>query len=241
MEHNLLDENNEKNNEYHYQLEHKNQNLYSIPSFKEWYKNKKEFIKKENDIRNIYDYEDSYFIFSYCPNCISYVICSVKTSYCFIKCMNCKKEFCLGCFRYPLYPYDDTICLKGFLKLLYHRVIDKRSDNANYNPLLYFFHIIVCLFLTPIYLGMISNFLGFMVHKNKKGSFFEKLFNSEFPFLFVALFSLFRGLLMFPYIITFFPFMLILLLPGIFSHEYYFYYYNMYITIFMPGRMKCRK
>ena len=40
---------------------------------------------------------------------------------------------------------------------------------------------------------------------------------------------------MFPYIILFFPFMLILLLPSIFSFNYYLYIYNMYITSLSPG------
>ena len=40
---------------------------------------------------------------------------------------------------------------------------------------------------------------------------------------------------MFPYIILFFPFMFILLLPGIFSFNYYLYKYNIYITSLSPG------
>ena len=96
-----------------------------------------------------------------------------------------------GCYRNKLDQFEDTICLKGFLLLLYYRVIGKRSSNSSYGPLLYFFHIIVCLFITPIYLGMISQFLGFMVHKKKKGSFFEDVFrkglHSNFVFYFLYL------------------------------------------------------
>ena len=40
---------------------------------------------------------------------------------------------------------------------------------------------------------------------------------------------------MFPYIILFFPFMVILLLPGIFSYKYYLYIFVMYIAVVCPG------
>ena len=40
---------------------------------------------------------------------------------------------------------------------------------------------------------------------------------------------------MFPYIITFLPFTIILLLPGIFSYNYYLYVYAMYVTASEPG------
>ena len=40
---------------------------------------------------------------------------------------------------------------------------------------------------------------------------------------------------MLPYIILFFPFMVILLLPGIFSYKYYLYIFVMYIAAVCPG------
>jgi len=64
--------------------------------------------------------------------------------------------------------------------------------------------------MTPFYLGFISFFIGFLVHKNKKrnsGKLEEYEIRSYF------LFSIFRGLSMLPYIIQFFQFMVILLLP----------------------------
>ena len=242
MEQNLFEINSHEY-DFHFPLQYKNENFYTKPAFKEWYKLKKEYINKENKIRGPwneenyqkYGFDERYYIFSYCPNCISYAICIVKNDYSFVECKNCRKEFCLGCYRNKIDRFEDTTCLKGFLLLLYYRVIGKRSSNSSYEPLLYFFHIIVCLFITPIYLGMISQFLGFIVHKKKKGSFFEDALTAGTSAKFCFLFSLFRGLLMFPYIILFFPFMLILLLPGIFSFNYYIYIYNTYITIFMPG------
>ena len=60
--------------------------------------------------------------------------------------------------------------------------------------------------MTPLYLGFISNFLGFIRHPNKNR---EDPQNEELiPCL--VIYSIIRGLLMVPYIILFFPFMAIL-------------------------------
>ena len=53
--------------------------------------------------------------------------------------------------------------------------------------------------------------------------------------LFYLIFSMFRGILMFPYIILFLPFMIILLLPSIFSYTYYLYLFIAYVTAINPG------
>ena len=94
-------------------------------------------------------------------------------------------------------------------------------------------HIIFCLFITPLYLGFISNFMGFLVHKNKK-IVLEDLSQKQITLYFW--YSFLRGLLMFPYIILFFPFMVLLLLPGIFSYKYYLYIFIMYVTAIWPGK-----
>ena len=54
-------------------------------------------------------------------------------------------------------------------------------------------------------------------------------------FSYQIIYSILRGLLMFPYIILFFPFMIILLLPGIFSYKYYLYIFIMYVTALFSG------
>ena len=82
-------------------------------------------------------------------------------------------------------------------------------------------HIIFCLFITPLYLVYISNYMGLEIHKNKKK--FEDLDNSKAALYFF--YSVSRGLLMFPYIILFFPFMVILLLPSIFSYIIFFAFF----------------
>ena len=95
-------------------------------------------------------------------------------------------------------------------------------------------HILFCLFITPLYIGFISNLMSFLVHRNKKRKY-EDL--NGFVVFAYFIYSLFRGLLMFPYIIFFFPFMAILLLPGIFSYKYYLYVIAMYITAICPGSL----
>ena len=86
-------------------------------------------------------------------------------------------------------------------------------------------HIILCLFMTPLCLGFLSNFLRLIIHPNKDRN---DDFNVDLT-LYNVVYSIFRGFLMFPYIILFFPFMDILLLPGIFHFRYYLYIYIMLI------------
>ena len=130
------------------------------------------------------------------------------------------------------YINEDTLCLKGYLKAFYLRTINRRSDLIKACACFHIMHIFFCLFLTPLYLGFISNFMGFVVHKKSKRNY-EDL-NGLLVFEYF-IYSLLRGLLMFPYIIFFFPFMVILLLPGIFSYKYYLYIFVMYITAICPG------
>lgn len=229
-----------------FKKQYKDQNLFKLPEFKEWYNEKKKYVEKENKIRghytrescNIYNDSERHLIISFCPFCSSYGICFNEyncANYSLIRCKNCKKRFCCGCFREPSDGLDYTICLKGFLLLLYYRIKDRRSDNVYFSPLFYFFHIITCLFLTPIYLGIISSYLGFLFHRKRTEFFFKMVLRYGPSADLGMVISFLRGLLMFPYIITFFPFMVILLIPSIFSFKYYLYIYNMYITIFMPG------
>ena len=128
---------------------------------------------------------------------------------------------------------QESLCLKGYLKSFYLRTINRRSELQRTNACFHIMHIIFCLFLTPLYLGFISGFIGFIVHKNKERIMKELTEKQIYSYL---LYSFLRGLLMFPYIILFFPFMVILLLPGIFSYKYYLYVFIMYVTAFFEGR-----
>ena len=243
MENSLIEDNKDSDI---FKCQYKNQNLSKSPEFKEWYNKKKKYVEQENKIRGPrnrenynYDFSERHLIISFCPYCNSYSICYIKSLYySLVKCNKCKEIFCIGCLRKPLEKNDETICLKGFLIILYYRIKDRRSDNVHFGPLLYFCHIITCLFLTPIYLGIISSFLGFMLHRKRKEYFFKRVLKAGTAANVGIALSFLRGLLMFPYIITFFPFMIILLIPSIFSFQYYLYIYNMYITIFRPGSLR---
>ena len=115
-----------------------------------------------------------------------------------------------------------------FKKILFNRRSELERTCASFHII----HIIFCLFITPIYLGFISYFMCFILNKNKEK---KVAYLNIFKVLFFLLFSLLRGLLMFPYIILFFPFIVILLLRGIFSYKYYLYIYYEYVTALFPG------
>ena len=234
-----------ENNNF-FKLEYKNQDVTNKEEYKKWYKSAKEYIKKEN-LKRAKDYIDSVdnynmsldtsiLTIEFCENCLSYTICSLGYGFSNVICNKCKECFCIGCSRKmqksPKYGNDDSICLKGYLKAFYLRAINRRSDLVITSACFHIMHILFCLFITPLYLGFISNFMGFLVHKNKKRKYEDLNGLVIFEYF---IYSLFRGLLMLPYIILFFPFMVILLLPGIFSYKYYLYIFVMYITAICPG------
>ena len=226
-----------------FKLEYKNQDVKNKPEFKKWYKNTKEYINKENLKRsNVFmkpDFnEEDYkiLIIEFCRRCMSYTISSIHVnSFCYARCNKCKQNFCIGCLRdlnnSCCEDVNSSICLKGYLKGFYLRIIYRRSIITETNTCYIIMHIILCLFMTPLYLGFLSNFIGSMAHPNKNR---ENIVNEDLIYIY-GLLSFLIGFLMFPYIIFFFPFMVILLLPGIFSYRYYLYIFNIYATALMPG------
>ena len=127
-----------------------------------------------------------------------------------------------------------------YLKLLYLRIIYQRTGIDQFNQshmwLYYLLHILFCLFVTPLYIGFISFMIGLVVHQNKDRT--ENLWNiymNELKICIFIIYSIIRGLLMFPYIIFFFFLMIIILLPGIFSYSYYKRIFITYITAINPG------
>ena len=143
-------------------------------------------------------------------------------SFSYVKCNRCKEEFCIGCSR-KKQEYEDglneTTCLKGYLKSLYLRIINIRSEIDWIVPAFYVLHIILCLFFIPSFLGFISNVLGLMPHKKEIIEIEDFWYDVKYCYIIIS--SIFRGIFMIHYIILFFPFMLFLLLPGIFSNTYY--------------------
>ena len=146
-----------------------------------------------------------------------------------------KKEFCVGCHRNKIYDEEKTICLKAYFKLLYYRVINIISSYGRYESYEYndiFMSILILLLYIPFFSAMISYQLSFRVHKKRENSLFIVNYNHKGFNPFFDFFSSLKGLLMFPYIITFLPFILILLLPCIFSKNYYIFKNRMFTAIF---------
>ena len=239
-----------------FKLQYEGQNIEKTQEFQKWYNETNIKIKKENiESKREYlkqDYmETELLLISFCPYCCSYSVCAYEDGFCFITCKNCHTKFCIEC--YYKYLNDNDIasaCPKAYLKLFYLRIIYKRSELCVGNYLFYIIHILVCLFLTPLILGIISNMIGLSCHKKKtkRNRINENNENEEnnndnsfdedklrIKVFIIIIYSFFRGLLMFPYEIIFFPFMVILLLPGIFSRKYYLTIFVMYITSLMPG------
>ena len=229
-----------------FKLEYKGQNVEKTQEFQKWYKRMSIYIKEEN-IRCAQNYLINPNIFSvplllisFCNECNSYVICSFYGDFSAIKCLKCNSFFCGGCLKKCFGVTDFSTCLKGYIKLLYLRVIYQRTNINDFNKscmwVYYLLHILFCLFLTPFYIGFISFIIGLIIHqnKNRKENTWSR-YENETKYCIFIIFSLIRGLLKFPYIILFLPFMVIILLPGIFSSTYYKKIFILYITAFFSG------
>jgi len=117
-----------------FKLEYHNQDVKNKPEFKKWYKNVKEKIYKENLKRGKDFIHNDYRILTigFCMKCTSYTICPIiDNSFCYAKCNICKQTFCIGCLkdlnRSCKEPPNASICLKGYLKTLYLRIIYRRA------------------------------------------------------------------------------------------------------------------
>lgn len=247
----------EKKEQSYFKPEYKDQNVKELPEFKKWYENNNKYINEENRRRtnqlrngNVYnDYLNNkkhLLLISFCPNCSCYVICYYSHGFSFVDCSICKARFCYGCLRKPIYEEDDSTCFEGFFKIIYLRVIYDRTYMYEVNYLFYIIHILFFIFLTPLFALFITVYLGYIYHPNIKHqdeklkvrdhNFWYKWYSREQDRRFFGtICGAFLGFLMFPYIITFFPFMILLFLPSIFSSSYYKKIYLIYNTIICPG------
>ena len=239
MERELISKNEQVNKGY-YKLEFDGQNVEKSPSFKKWYENTLKKIKIENK-RRIKDYfkrpQDSRILcIFYCRKCTSYVICSYKFDFCCVECNKCKTEFCPACFyiRREEYDCDNSTCLKGYWKLWWLRAKNCRSGLAESFFTYYITHIILCIFFTPLLLGFITFYIGFTSHPKVYTKKFDDKICS------VMIYSLMFGLLMFPYITILTPIMFLILVPSIFSCDYYIYIFTAYTTLLNPGYLDLR-
>ena len=232
MEQDLYSYNELETDEKHFKLLHINHNIKENKEYQEWLENANVNINKKNE--EDYDSDRIYLIYL-CKNCCSYAIVR-SIGFSFIECQNCHYTFCYGCGRKPIGD-EYSACLIGFLKINYLRLL-KESTKIIYNKSIFFIlHIIFSLFFTPLYIGYIFNMLGFLSHPNiKKGKdHMHKFTDKACKLLTIHIFSIIKGFLFFPYIIIFFPIIVIILLPGIFFRKYYLKIFTFYFTIVMAG------
>ena len=234
-----------------FKLQYKEQNVENFPSFQKWLERAEKYVKETNK-KNIKAPQTSIFsegaitlTISFCKNCNSYSICRVNSGLSSINCNNCHKDFCIGCLRsLNSRGGDQGVCLKGFFKLLYIRMINGRSSIPSSNIIFNIIFIFIFLIFFPFHIAFISSHIGFFPHSNINSKNIINIENNGPDdnekreiciYCIIIIYSLFRGLLMFPYIITFFPFLVLILLPGIFSKKYFYRVMIVYWSALIPG------
>ena len=235
MEIQLNEPQNFKNN--YFPIEFKNQNIYLNPHFQKWYENTKKYIDIENKKRGNPKNKETnrLLVISFCKNCQGYVICSFEYEFSYVECSICRSKFCIGCSREILSGDDESLCLKGYFKLLYIRCIYRRAGKICSSDYLNIIFTIIFILLSPCYFAYISNSIGLNVHQNQKGTY------NDFPlqyFIIIEIYSILRGILMFPYIILFLPFTLLLLIPSFFNGIYFFRLIALYTSMKDPMDIK---
>ncbi len=214
----------EKESNY-YKPQFKNQNIFKEKDFQLWYQSTKIYIDKENKKRGVstsdsYDKDASILTISFCNKCKCYAICSFTYAFSYIKCSKCLNEFCIGCYRDIISLNDNgSLCLKGYLKLLYLRTKYRRAGRLFTSDIANRISIILIILFSPAYFGFVSNIIGLEIHPNIRGEFKNIVENY---FLIILIYSYMKGILMFPFILFFLPLSIILLIPCIFSNKYYF-------------------
>ena len=233
----------EKESNY-YKLQFKNQNIFKEKNFQIWYKKTKIYIDIENKKRGdstseSNDKDDSILTISFCNNCNCYAICSFRYTFSYIKCSNCQNEFCIGCSRPNISFNDrDSLCLKGYFKLLYLRTKYRRAGRLFTSDIANRISIILIILFSPAYFGFVSNIIGLEIHPNKKREF--KSIVDDY-FIFILIYSYMKGIVMLPFILFFLPFTIILLIPCIFSSKYYFSISAFYTSALDPEIYKDNK
>ena len=217
----------EKSELNYYKLDYITQKVDKILEFKKWYENAIKYIDKENQYN-----EHRLYTICLCKNCISYTICTFAYEYSFVKCSKCNIYFCVGCSRKKLSVNDESLCLKGYFKLLFIRTKYRKSGMLTNSDLLNFILSILIILITPCYFGFVSNIIGLNVHQNPNGVY--NSFNLEY-FEIIVIYSFLRGIIMFPYILIFLPFTILLLIPSIFIPKYSYKLNSLYTSSLDPS------
>ena len=226
---------------YHFKLQYKTQNLKDNLEYNLWREKAIHYINEHNKKTHS---ENDILLISFCNNCCSHSIFMIN-HFSFIECVNCHEKYCIGCGRLPLSGNDYSTCLFGFLKANYIRALNEGTDIVIHKNVIYIFHIIFCLLFTSIYIGFIFHMIGFLCHQKrsriKNNGEIHDFTDNKNKLYYIYIYSIFKGVLFFPYIINFLPLMIILLLPGIFSKIYYFKLLTFYVTIITAGGMEIKE
>ena len=226
---------------FHYKVQYYYQDVSQLRDYQDWYNNATKYVEEENNKRGHHDINPDTHVFtiSFCEKCCSYSICFFEYEYSYVTCSHCQSKFCIGCHR-PKIQIDDTetFCLKGLLKLLYIRTINRRAGVVGCN---YFFNIvmvIISILFTPSYFYFIVNYNSYNIHPNinsqKKRGYFDYL---ELK----VIYGILGGIVMIPYILPFLPIAIIILIPAIFSRKYYFTIAAFYSSLIDPMGIKNMK
>ena len=245
MEQDLVEKQEALEKEY-YKLSYNNQNVKNLKEFQEWYKKTTRRMEEENAHINqglVKGFDFPIFLVLFCEACSSYTICKLYSDI-FFSCALCHNDYCIGCKR-ERSDGNPEYCLQGFIKAFYLRFKYERTrKKAMKYSMRYFYyvsHIIFCLFCVPFYLGYKSHYIGLLVHREGGNGLWD-LFETDcdddgciWKYCLFYLFCFFRGFIMFPYVIFFFPFMFIALIPSVFSFSYYKRLLIGFINIFEAG------
>ena len=122
---------------------------------------------------------------------MSYTIFTIiNLFFCYAECNICKDKFCIGCLKEISHIYDEdyktSLCLQGYLKAFYLRIIYRRIGVERTNLCYYIMHILFCLFITPLYIGFLSNFIGLFINPNKN----RKMDQNESLIPFIIIYSI---------------------------------------------------
>ena len=217
----------------YFKVEFENQNIELVPEFKKWHEKANKYINEENAKRgNAKEIGDnSLLLISFCKNCKCYSICSFRTQFSFVKCSNCKFYFCAGCSREMQSNDDESLCLKGYFRLLFIRIKYRRVGRLASSNLLNIIYSILCILFTPAYFAFVSNTIGLQMHQNSNGNYNPY---SLYYFEVIFYYSILRGILMIPYVLLFLPFTIILLIPSLFIPKYFFKLNSFYTSILDP-------
>ena len=173
MEQELNEDKHNDENAY-FKVDYKNQDVSKIPAFKNWYERTDKYIKNENIARGkAHDiYNDHILIIEFCDTCLSYVICSYEGQLSYIKCTKCQTYFCIGCSRkqqrFNKYHGDETLCIKGYLKLFYLRIIYRRSELIRTHPIFHYFTYYFLSNYNPFIFRFYFKFNGIYVSPKKR-------------------------------------------------------------------------